>query len=206
MPNKTKRTLRPALAIEKEVKRDEISTGLNVGVEKLEGKTTVRQPIDNTHNTKYLLKQYRRVAYAVEISESELNLRMEMEHGTRLSTLEVNAELAGVDLSNTKLEAYAQSVIRSKSMLEIIKTALDSVRKDPDRGELMYQILYETYFTPSKPRRREDIIDKLDSMGFPMSIASYHNYQNAAIHAIDRILWGYTARDCIEIIKQFLPD
>ena len=206
MPNKTKRTLRPALAIEKEVKRDEISTGLNVGVEKLEGKTTARQPIDNTHNTKYLLKQYRRVAYAVEISESELNLRMEMEHGTRLSTLEVNAELAGVDLSNTKLEAYAQSVIRSKSMLEIIKTALDSVRKDPDRGELMYQILYETYFTPSKPRRREDIIDKLDSMGFTMSIASYHNYLNAAIHAIDRILWGYTARDCIEIIKQFLPD
>ena len=53
MPNKTKRTLRPALAIEKEVKRDEISTGLNVGVEKLEGKTTARQPIDNTHNTKY---------------------------------------------------------------------------------------------------------------------------------------------------------
>ena len=97
------------------------------------GRTAARQPIDNTHNTKYLLKQYRRVAYAVEISESELNLRMEMEHGTRLSTLEVNAELAGVDLSNTKLEAYAQSVIRSKSMLEIIKTALDSVRKDPDR-------------------------------------------------------------------------
>lgn len=206
MPNKTKRTLRPVLAIEKEVKRDEISTGLNVGVEKLEGKMSARQPVDNTHNTKYLLKQYRRVAYAVEISESELNLRMEMEHGTRLSTLEVNAELAGVDLSNTKLEAYAQSVIRSKSMLEIIKTALDSVRKDPDRGELMYQILYETYFTPSKPRRREDIIDKLDSMGFQMSIASYHNYLNAAIHAIDRILWGYTARDCIEIIKQFLPD
>ena len=72
---------RPALAIEKEVKRDEISTGLYVGVEKLEGKMTARQPVDNTHNTKYLLKQYRRVAYAVEISESELNLRMEMEHG-----------------------------------------------------------------------------------------------------------------------------
>ena len=206
VPNKSKRILRPAQAIEKEVKRDEISTGLNAGVEKLEGKVPGRPPVDNTHNTKYLLKQYRRVAYAVEISESELNLRMEMEHGTRLSTLEVNAELAGVDLSNTKLEAYAQSVIRSKSMLEIIKAALDAVRKDPDRGELMYQVLYETYFTPSKPRRREDIIDKLDAMGFPMSIASYHNYLNAAIHALDRILWGYTARDCIEIIKQFLPD
>lgn len=206
MADKAKRHLRPALEIEKEIKREEISTGLHAGVEKLEGKTIGRQSVDNTHNTKYLLKQYRRVAYAVEISESELNLRMEMEHGTRLSTLEINAELAGVDLSNTKLEAYAQSVIRSKSMLEIIKTALETVRRDPDRGELMYQVLYETYFTPTKPRRREDIIDKLDRAGFPMSVASYHNYLRSAIHAIDRILWGYTARDCIEIIKQFLPD
>ena len=37
-----------------------------------------------------------------------------MEHGTRLSTLEVNAELAGIDLSNTKLENHTKSVIRSK--------------------------------------------------------------------------------------------
>ena len=33
----------------------------------------------------------------------------------------------------------------------------------------------------------------------------YHSYLNMAIRAIDRILWGYTARDCMEIIKQFLP-
>lgn len=31
-----------------------------------------------------------------------------MEHGTRLSTLEVNAELAGVDLSGSKLEGYEE--------------------------------------------------------------------------------------------------
>lgn len=39
-----------------------------------------------------------------------------------------------------------------------------------------------------------------------MSPASYHNYLNAGINALDRILWGYTARDCIGIIKEFLPD
>ena len=42
-------------------------------------------------------------------------------------------------------------------------------------------------------------------MRYPMSPASYHNYLNAAINALDRILWGYTARDCIGIIKEFLP-
>ena len=46
------------------------------------------------------------VAYAVEISETDMNVRMEMEHGTRLSTLKVNAELAGVDLSGSKIESY----------------------------------------------------------------------------------------------------
>ena len=59
---------------------------------------------DRLHNTKFLLKQYRRIAYSVQVSENELNLRMEMEHGTKLSTFEANAELAGVDLTGTKLE------------------------------------------------------------------------------------------------------
>lgn len=206
MADKGKRLTRPALGIEKEVVKEEISTALHDGVEKLKGNANRRKPVDNFHNTKYLLKQYRRVAYSIQISEEELNLRMELEYGTRLSTLETNAELAGIDLSNTKLENHARTVIRSKTMLEIINTALDAVRKDPDRGELMYHVLYETYFTPAKPKRREDILTTLDDQGFPMSIASYHNYLNAAIRALDRILWGYTARDCIDIIKQFLPE
>lgn len=205
MANK-KTAMRPAIELEKEAIQDEIDRGIHAGVDKLTGKEPPRPPVDNFHNTKYLLKQYRRVAYSVQISESELNLRMEMEHGTRLSTLELNSELAGIDLSGTKLEGYARSVIRSKNMLEIINGALNSVREDPDRGELMYQILYETYFTPQKPKNREQIIMALDRKGFPMSVASYHNYLNAAIHAIDRLLWGYTARDCIDIIKQFLPE
>ena len=73
-------------------------------------------------------------------------------------------------------------------MLQIIDNALNTVRMDPDHGELMYQVLAE-----------------LDRQGFPMSMVTYHSYLNMAIRAIDRILWGYTARDCMEIIKQFLP-
>ena len=162
MTTKSTRLTRPALGIEKEAVKEEISTVLHAGVEKLEGNAKIPKPEDNFHNTKYLLKQYRRVAYSIQISEEELNLRMELEHGTKLSTLEVNAELAGIDLSNTKLESHARTVIRSKTMLEIINTSLEAVRKDPDRGELMYQVLYETYFTPTKPRRREDILTTLD--------------------------------------------
>ena len=166
----------PVFALEKEALKTEIETGLQVGVDHLEDKPMKRKPVEKYHNTRYLLKQYRKVAYAIQISESDMNVRMEMEHGTRLSTLEVNAELAGVDLSGSKLEGYARTVIRSKNMLQIIKNALNTVRLDPDHGELMYQILYLTYFSERKLANREAILAELDRIGFQMSMVTYHSY------------------------------
>lgn len=195
----------PAFALEKEAIKEEIESGIHAGVTHMSKDTEDRKRAEQFHNTKHLLKQYRRVSYAIYISESDLNLRMEMQHGTRLSTLELNAELAGVDLSGSKLESYTRTVIRSKTMLQIIDAALETVRLDPDHGELMYQLLYFTYFSKQKPRNREEILSQLDRLGYPMSIGTYNNYLKLAISAIDRILWGYTARDSIDIIKAFLP-
>lgn len=202
----SKKSTKPAYEVEKEVIRDTIQAGIKAGVDRLAGVECVPDRPDSFHNTKYLLKQYRRIAYAVQTSETELNLRMEMAHGVVLSAMEVNAELAGIDLSNTRLETYAQSVIRSKNMLAIINSALECVKGDPDHGELYYHILYQTYFTQRKPKNTSCIIQELDHLDYPMSPASYYNYLNAAIKAIDRILWGYTARDCIDIIQHFLPE
>lgn len=195
----------PAFELEKEVLRDEIQTGLAVGVEHLGRDMKMRNP-DHYHNTKHLLQQYRRIAYGVRMAESEMNLRMELQHGVSLASVEANAELAGIDLSDTKLEHHAKTVVRSKRMLAIINVALESVKDDPDRGELLYMVLYETYFTERKPKNREEVIAQLERQGFLMSSPSYYNYLRQAIRAIDKILWGYTARDCMEIIKQFLPD
>ena len=163
----------PAFEIEKEALKTEIETGIQSGVDHLENKAAKRKDGDKYHNTRHLLKQYRKVAYAIQISEADMNVRMEMEHGTRLSTLEVNAELAGVDLSGSKLEGYARTVIRSKNMLQIIDNALNTVRMDPDHGELMYQVLYLTYFSKKKPANREVILAELDRQGFPMSMVTY---------------------------------
>ncbi len=163
-------------------------------------------PEERLHNTKLLLKKFRDVDYAVKVAEEELNLRFEQEYGTRLSTLEVNAELAGMDLSNTKLESYTRSIVRSKNMLGVIRAALEAVRQNPNQGELLYQILYLNYFSPQKPKNRDSIIDMLDDAGFPMVVSTYHLYLNTAIEAIDRILWGFTTRDCMEILCQFVSD
>ena len=203
----SKNITNPAFELEKAIICEEVQAGLETGVDQLKnhGEGKSEKP-DHFHNTKHLLQQYRRVAYAVKMSEADLNVRIEMEHGTRLSTFELNAELAGIDLSNTKLENYARTVVRSKQMMEIINNALEYVKEDPDRGDLLHAVLEQTYFTPRKPRNREEILYALSRQGFDMSLASYHIYLKQAIRAIDRILWGYTARDCIEIIKQFLPE
>jgi hypothetical protein len=70
---------------------------------------------------------------------------------------------------------------------------------------LLYQILYRTYFSEQTPKNRSPIIAGLDTSGSPMSPATYHHYLNMGIKAIDHILWGYTALDCMEILKNFLP-
>lgn len=194
----------PAFELEKSAVQTDVENGLAEGIKCLRNEAPDK-PRDHFHNTRYLLRQFRRVTYAIKVSEADLSLRMEMEHGVQMSALEVNAELAGVDLSGSKLESYSKSIVRSRKMIKIIESALDTVRLDPDHGELLYQILYLTYFTERKPQNREVILNQLDRMGFPMSTATYHNYLNMGIRALDHILWGYTALDCMEIIRNFLP-
>jgi len=62
----------PAFALEKEALKAEIETGLQAGVDHLEDKPMKRKPVEKYHNTKHLLKQYRRVAYdGVVFSDGE---------------------------------------------------------------------------------------------------------------------------------------
>lgn len=92
---------RPAYALEKEIVCDEIDECIRTGLGILSGRD--QKQIDNFHNTKYLLKQYRKVVYAIHVSEADLNARMEMEHGItltkkiRIYTVTYNGEMHFAD-------------------------------------------------------------------------------------------------------------
>ena len=126
----------------------------------------------------------------------------EKEHRIRMSVLEINAALAGIDLSGSKLESYTKSICRSRSMLRIIENALELVRMDPDNGEMLYQILYLTYFCDQRLPSRDAILIALSRKGFAMSPPTYHKYLKLGILAMDRILWGYTALDLNKISEE----
>ena len=53
-----------------------------------------------------------------------------------------------------------------------------------------------------RPKGRLSCIKRNEDMGRLDALQEMAQHE---IKAIDRILWGYTARDCMEIIKQFLP-
>ena len=144
---------RPAYSLEKEAVREEIQTGLQTGVEILAGNVEKDKETDHFHNTKYLLKQYRRVEYSIRISEADLNLRMEMQHGMRLSTLKVNSELAGIDLSGTKLENHARSVICWKLSTRRLKLC----------GKIETVEIFSTRFSTSLTSAKPSLVTGLKS-------------------------------------------
>jgi len=154
------------------------------------------------HDTKRLLKQYRRISYSIMMSEAEFCNRVSDEYGIEATPFQVNAEMAGIDLSNTKLENYAHCIAKNRMMLDVLDSSLKLLRSDPENGELMYQVLYLTYFTPQKQKNVEQVMQVLFNQGFPMSQSSYFNYLNSALKAYDKILWGYTSRDTMEVLRE----
>ena len=76
----SKNITNPAFELEKAIICEEVQAGLETGVDKLENPSERKDlKPDHFHNTKHLLQQYRRVAYAVKMSEADLNVRIEME-------------------------------------------------------------------------------------------------------------------------------
>ena len=55
----------PAFALEKEALKTEIEAGIQTGVEQMESGQKGKKPVEKYHNTRHLLRQYRKVAVRV---------------------------------------------------------------------------------------------------------------------------------------------
>ena len=143
------------------------------------------------------------MAFAVQSAEIDLAAQTMDKYGTPLTTLRVNAELAGIDLTGTKAEGRARSLMRSKEMLAVLQTAAECVKKYPRKGEVFHRILYLTYFdTPE--RNREEILRELTKEGEGMSMKTYSKYLKQAILVMDGLLWGYDTALCREAVEDVL--
>ena len=158
------------------------------------------------HNTYKLLKSYRDVIWSLELSIQELRHSFRMEFDENLEDFIETLELAGADLSGTNIESHARTIDRSRKMIKIIDSAIELLRSKHKFGEIYYWVLYYTYISPQQLEGIQDILEKLKPHMKNNSYRSYYRRRNEAIEALSSVLWGYTAKDCKDIVERFFPE
>ena len=101
------------------------------------------------HDTWKLLKNYRDVAWNLEIADLDLQAEMRAEYGTAEGGSLAALTEAGADLHGTRIESFARSLERSRRMMQLLDTAIQLMRRRHKKGELYYWVLYYTYLSPA---------------------------------------------------------
>lgn len=155
------------------------------------------------HNTELLLKQYRDVVWSLEVSVNRINRNFYQEYGKDIDGfLDLTYE-AGLDLKGTEIEAQTETLAKSRNMLRMIDCSVDLLRTKHKNGELYYWILYYTYLSPQEMLNADEIVDKLGDYMKDISRSTYFRKKNEAVMQLGRVLWGYTSRECMEIVSFF---
>lgn len=156
------------------------------------------------HNTEVLLKKYRDVVWSIEVSAIQAQISFELEMDCRLEEFLEMSYAAGADLSGTKIQEQMRTLERNKKMLKIIESAVNILRKKQVDGEEFYWILYYTYLSDKPCKRVEDIIKLVGLKTAPMAWKTYFNRRRKAIETLSTILWGFTSKECLPILKEFI--
>ncbi|MCM1528062.1 MAG: hypothetical protein NC091_12560 [Bacteroides sp.] len=157
------------------------------------------------HDTWKLLKKYRDVVWSLELSVQQVRNKFEIEYGSSIEDFLESVYLAGADLSGSAIERHAECIEQSHRMLKLLDNAIDLLRTKHKNGETYYWLLYYTFLSPQQLRNVDEIIEKLRPYIRDISFRTYYRKRQEAIDALSSILWGYTSKDSIEILKQFFP-
>ena len=152
------------------------------------------------HDTQLLLRKYRQVKWALEVSSQQALKELQQRTGGTLDTFLHAAVFAGADISNTHLEGRAQSMERSRKMLSLIDESVEFMKQHHPRGEFFYLILYHCYLSP-KEISISDIIDEVEKAGIVLCDKTLRKYRNEAIGILGEILWGYEDRESDSILE-----
>ena len=158
------------------------------------------------HNTELLLRNYRDVAWSLEVSVFHANTSFLEEYGSSLEDFLEMSYVAGMDVDASDVAARIKSINRSRNMLRIIDSAVELLRKKHRKGEIYYWTLYYSYLSPQELENVEEIVEKLSNYTKDMSRRTYFRKRDEAVLQLGRLLWGYTTKECMEILERFVPE
>ena len=158
------------------------------------------------HDTYKFLRRYRDATYSLKVVVRQMEMQFRMKYGTSVDEFLDSIYSAGVDLSGDDIEERAKSIERSNRMLKMLDSSVDLLRTNHKYGEQYYWILYYSFLSPQELKDTNEIIEALRPHISNISYRTYYRKRHAAIEALSTILWGFTARETIDILYKFFPE
>ena len=147
------------------------------------------------HDTWMLLRKYRDVVWSLEVSVQNVRKDFQIEFGSTIEDFLESIYIAGVDFSESGIEAHAQCIERSYQMLKLVDSSVNLLREKHKSGEEYYWMLYYSFLSPQQYHNVEKIIELLQPHIMDISYRTYYRKRKEAIGVLSSILWGYTARE-----------
>lgn len=151
------------------------------------------------HNTKLLLENYRTIVWVMECFPDEVAMELDVPFN-KLDALLDRVEME-LSLGNRKLESRLQFITKSRILIDRMNEALSMLKKMPEGGERMYQVIRKTYIEKSCDTMYELYRD------LHMSKRIYYKLRDQAITILSVRLWSApeddlaTWLDVLAIIK-----
>lgn len=158
------------------------------------------------HNPIKLLKTYRDVRWSLKLSMEHHQEDFESEYGMSVKEYLDDIYAAGIEFLGTKLEHHANSIKRTAEMLKLIDKSAHLIRQCNSEGEGYYWNLYYTYLSAQKLRNVDEIVSNLQVHLPYITKENYFKHRRKAIKLFATVLWGYTAKDEIDILDVFIKE
>ncbi len=142
-----------------------------------------QQRIKNVyHNTMLLLQHYRNIAWLLECFPDTIAEELDQP----FETLDKLIDRLDVDIArgDKKLENRLAGMEKSRLMLDRMNEALSVLKKKPEDGQRLYDLIYLTYIAP-EPLSHNEILYRLD-----LSSRHYYRCREQAINIISLRLWS----------------
>ena len=158
------------------------------------------------HDTYKFLRRYRDATYSLKVVVHQMETQFRLKYGTSVDEFLDTIYAAGANLSGDDIEERAKSIERSNRMLKMLDSSVDLLRTNHKHGEQYYWILYYTFLSPQELKGTNEIIESLKPHISNISYRTYYRKRHAAIEALSTILWGYTAKETLDILGKFFPE
>lgn len=139
------------------------------------------------HNTELLLKQYKNIVWMIECFPETIAEELEQPFESVDDVIErLDLELAK---DNKRVEHRLESIKKTRLVLDRVNDALTVLKKKPDDGERLYNLIYLTYITPENLNHNEIL--------FRLNLSSRHYYRlrDQAIAILSIRLWSAPNKD-----------